>query len=274
METGTTTSRDTISSFLQKAATPGLVLLTAQSQVAANAAGKVAATCGIPADTSLFVPSGDRYKVEDLKPVELFSSLTPEERNLLVFLDGDAMPSSLWSRLLRTLEEPGAPTLFVVALQRDVELPAPMRGRVTGELAVKLDPPELPPEILELCAPHWELAEELKLPKHYPELSLVLNCRTAADIKQAAAALPVVAPTPPARRDVLRLLLSRRVQEVDPLHPDALDQLYALRRAAGMLARHASPASVLAAAVTPLASFSSPHRPRRERWEFQGSDRW
>lgn len=82
-------------------------------------------------DLRVLAPAdGGRWRVEDLETVMFAAALRPTVRNLLVLERADDISDDGMTRLLKTFEEPPAPTWFLLCVRDPDTLPGPVRGRV------------------------------------------------------------------------------------------------------------------------------------------------
>lgn len=89
-------------------------------------------------DIRVVAPEGDRWTVSEVD-VSLVTpaSLTPEERNVVVVCAADAMDAACAEHLLKTVEEPSAPTLFVFVTERNDRLLTTIIGRASVIVALE-----------------------------------------------------------------------------------------------------------------------------------------
>lgn len=127
-------------------------------------------------DLHLAGPEGDRWTVTEVDElIRRPSTLAPFVRNCIVVVDAEKMASAAADHLLKTLEEPQAPTLFVFAVESSDSLLATIRSRSSELLAVEQADPEVrrdhlirtgaspaeADEILHLTGPHAALAASI-----------------------------------------------------------------------------------------------------------------
>lgn len=254
-----------------------VVLESRSASFAAAVAVAWAHGLAAPVDVREFVPAADRFKVDELDQVVAAAALRPETRNVLVLAAADTLGESGCARLLRTVEEPSAPTVFVLAVSDRSTLSVPMAGRLHAAVAVAghdaararttarelgLDA-DSATRLVELVAPRFELVPLLGAGSLDPAQLLdalarfsALGCDDGPDaVPGATAALGeltasvATAARGELGRDLCRLQLARwsdgARRKLRARDRDGLELVAAVARASSLLDRYAPPAAAL-----------------------------
>lgn len=104
------------------------------------------------ADTAIFAPEGETWRVADLEPVLRCMSLAPLHRKVVCLVSVHLMDRTLLDSLLKTIEEPASPTTLVCTAPSGSSLPATLRSRLLDTAAPRLVPPASFAERLAACA--------------------------------------------------------------------------------------------------------------------------
>jgi DNA polymerase III delta prime subunit len=87
-------------------------------------------------DVKVLTPAEGRWKVDDLDAVIAAAAMRPVVRNLLVIERADDMTDLVVARLLKTFEEPAAPTWFLLCVRTVASMPVPVQGRIHTTVTV------------------------------------------------------------------------------------------------------------------------------------------
>lgn len=250
----------------------GLIVLESETaSFAALIAARAARPLGPLVDQRRFAPEGDRYTVAELDAILIAAALRPEQRNILTLEALDTAGELAIARLLRTVEEPPAPTLFIACVRDRARLGIPLLGRahaivpltgpgdgaleatlITGGLARATAR-----ELLALCYPYPQLAVVLR-DAHPEPLSMLRLLEVVAtlsvdastlEVTAAAEALEALTTRKDLRRDLLRCWLTRAAGRARELlatcDPDGLALVAAIDAATTLVDRYGSPAAVI-----------------------------
>lgn len=195
---------------LADAGPPGtLVVVTAPAaDVAASAAERLASRWAGPGDLRVAAPDGDRWTVDALDATVIAPSrLVPSYRNVIVVHHAAAMTAQAADHLLKTLEEPGAPTTFLFAIADTDTLSATIRSRAAVTLALRLAPAAARTDALVAAGIDRETATRA-VTACGPEAALAVT--VAADLPalallEAALAAPTASPVAAARARLERI---------------------------------------------------------------------
>jgi hypothetical protein len=122
---------------------PTLIIIEAPGAVAELVAPEAFATL-VPtaqaraADTHLLVPEGESWTTAEIHNELLApSQLTPLVRNVFFVQEANTISPALFDHLLKTIEEPLAPTTFILAAPSAQSLPLTIRSRASQVLALQ-----------------------------------------------------------------------------------------------------------------------------------------
>lgn len=154
------------------AAPPSDPLVLVVGRAAGLLAGQLAARLVTdPADRIVLEPAEGRWSTADIAVVHRVAGRMPIQRTGLVLRDGDSLTSRHYDQLLKTFEEPPAPTWFLLCLRTLDQVPPAIRGRAAAVLSARPAGPDrrarvltdagLEPEaarrVVQVCGGHVEL---------------------------------------------------------------------------------------------------------------------
>lgn len=281
----------------------GLVVLVGDDPwLVESSALWLAEKSGFDEDLRVARPASDRWTIEELDELVIApSALKPSVRNLIVLCRADNIAPGAYAHLLKTIEEPPAPTTFVFSLRSMASLPATLRGRAAAVCQIQgLDERShaealtalglsaaQAASLVEVTAPFsvWASAlaspssVELALAAFDVPLSRRLPITVATELAEACDAVTAAlessmespGPTPALLRDVVRhalyrlelkMSISLRHSAVTPAHvARAANVASALERAHLLVDRYAPPLTVFATVLTAATSASSYQEP-------------
>jgi hypothetical protein len=143
------TSRQALADLAQSAITGTLAVIACELPgVAADAAAWLAHQIGGAdgsgdTDVRVAAPEQGRWTVRELDArVAAAAGTYPRVRNLLVVTDADRMDTGAAEHLLKVVEEPAAPTLFLFAVRSPQVLLPTIRGRAAAEVTLRPASPQ------------------------------------------------------------------------------------------------------------------------------------
>lgn len=231
------------------------------------------------ADLRVCYPESDRWSVEEVDARIIGPTrLQPLERNVIVVASAAAMDARTAEHLLKTIEEPSAPSLFVFVVSSATELLKTIVGRAGAIVQVRLAAPEVraaalaakgadpqvAKEAVELAGPLTSLAELASTPGDKGANALeALRAIAAAPLfgttrtaraAEIVAACEALAPSGSASKSVVRGLCRQAIERWRRL---VASELHAVATAAEFCRLRAA-LEALDAAEADLRAYTSP----------------
>lgn len=147
-------------------------------------------------DLHVLWPAGDRWTVADAATVTDTANRFAHHEigvNRIFVGRADMIPPTVWPKLLKVLEEPLAPTVFVLSADTDETLPDPVRGRL--DRIVTVPAPSTPERLAALEAAGWPAAVAAHVVAATP--AGLLDTVASSAVRDALATLAAVTGTPP-----------------------------------------------------------------------------